>query len=130
MKKFYILDFWIQLFTFIIIGGLVLISNTYKVTFEINPIYFYFGVGGVQLFSFIIHLFIDYKKHILFKIYGCIIIPIWLSLIGFLFGNINSISEIFLIIALLGLYISPLLAVVYIYYCFKISKINIKTFKN
>ena len=68
MKKIFVIDFWAQLFVFVLVTIYLLIE--YFVFNKDNEwIYFYFIVGGFQLISFIIKSFSNYKKSILFKIY-------------------------------------------------------------
>lgn len=118
MKKFFVIDFWVQLFVFVLVTIYLLIE--YFVFNKDNEwIYFYFIVGGFQLISFIIKSFSNYKKSILFKIYTITILPIWISLL-FIFplGNINSVAYVLLMILIFGLYISPFLSILYLLDCY------------
>lgn len=123
MKKFFAIDFWVQLLVLASISSLVLIPKFTQINIRIEPVLFYFGVGGMQLISFLIRVFFKYKKNLLYKIYGIVILNIWFSFLGlFMFGNINSISSIFLSIAILGYFISPFFAIIYVYYCYSTMK--------
>lgn len=122
MKKFFVIDFWVQLSVFVAVIIYLLIK--YFVFNNDNEwIYFYFIVGGFQLISYIIKSFSNYKKSILFKIYTITILPIWISLL-FIFplGNINSIAFILLMILIFGLYTSPILSIVYLLDCYSTCK--------
>lgn len=114
MKKFFVIDFWVQLSVFIAVTIYLLIKY-FAFNKDNEWIFFHFIVGGTQLFSFFIKSFSNYKKSILFKIYTITILPIWLSLLFiFPFGNINSIAYVLLMILIFGIFSSPISAVLYI----------------
>lgn len=124
MKTFLKIDYHLQLSIFLVASCIVLVSllvGEEKLIFV-----FYFGVGFSQLISYCIKMFYKYEKSIIFKIYGFLIIPIFLSLLGlYLFGNCNGIASFCLIIPALSIFYSPVMAILYLYDSYKIYKSSI-----
>lgn len=120
MKTFFKLDYYLQVFVFLatIIG--ILIFILFKDKSE-ALFFFYFIVGGSQLVSFIIRLLMKYPKDLIYKLYGWFIMPIW---IGFLPAILDISAMAYLyIFVLLGFFYSPILSVIYLFYCHKTSKL-------
>lgn len=98
---------------FVIISAIVLIA--YAAGNEKLIWLFYFGVGISQMVSYLIRYSYDYKKSVLFKVYGFLILPIFPSLFFlFVFANINALALIFIIVPILSYFYSPVLAIVYL----------------
>lgn len=118
MKTFAKNDFYFQLIIFVTISVIVLIS--FLLRSEKLIYLFYFGVGISQLVSYLIRCSYNYKKSLIFKIYGCLIFPVFLSLILLVISaNFDDIAGIFMIIPILSLYYSPVLAVLYLIDCYQ-----------
>mgnify|MGYP003586067123 CR=1 FL=1 len=119
MKTFIKYDFYIQIL-FLITGIVsVFIDESY-----IRGLSFYFLVGIPQIVSYIIKLFFDVEKSLIFFIYGFFIIPVWISLILYLlFGSYSyELSNLFIAIPFFGFFYSPILALLYIFDCYKLYK--------
>ncbi|MFL9833798.1 hypothetical protein [Chryseobacterium terrae] len=118
MKTFLKNDFYFQLTVFSIISIIVLID--YFAGNEDLIWLFYFGVGISQMVSYLIRYSYDYKKSVLFKIYGFLILPIFPSLFFlFVFANVNALAIVFIIIPLLSVFYSPVLAIIYLFDIYK-----------
>lgn len=119
MKTFAKNDFYFQLTIFVIISITIIISLL--IGNEKLIWLFYFGVGISQLISYLIRCTYSYKKSLIFKIYGCLILPVFLSLILLVIsGSMDDICAIFMIIPLFSLYYSPVLAIIYVYDIYQI----------
>lgn len=123
MKTFAKNDFYFQLTIFVIISVIVLISFLLRSEKLILIYLFYFGVGISQLVSYLIRCSYNYKKSLIFKIYGCLIFPVFLSLILLVISaSFDDLAEIFMIIPMLSLYYSPVLAILYLIDCYNFYK--------
>ncbi|KFC20709.1 hypothetical protein IO90_16360 [Chryseobacterium sp. FH1] len=93
----------------------------YITTDFVNQIfYFYYIVGGFQIFSFFIRIFLNYKKSKSYKIYGFLLIPVWINflLTIFLQGKnivLNQLGVIFYLMLYIAFFYAPILSVIYIY---------------
>lgn len=118
MKTFARNDYYVQLTILIVISSIVLIA---LINGNEKIIYlFYFGIGISQTVSYLIRSFYKYKKSLIFKIYGYLILPIFPSLILlFVCGNINILAGIFIIVPILSLFYSPVLAILYLIDCYQ-----------
>lgn len=119
MKTFLKTDYYLQIavfFGYIIIGFLygLIKDDLFSVWFI-----FYFVVGGFQLVSYIIKIFMGFWTDLFMKIYGVMILPIW---IFFLLNELNVHIDVLSFIPIYGLFISPFLAVAYLLYCRDKSK--------
>lgn len=121
MKTFLKIDFHLQIIIFF--GYLVtaFIKITIKTDLFLPWFMFYFIVGGFQLVSYMIRICIGFWKDLFFKIYGFIILPIWLYL---LLSILNFPLDLLFFIPVVGIFISPIMAIAYLFYC----KENIKIF--
>lgn len=119
MKNFFKYDFYFQITIFVVISTAVLIDlfvGNEKLIFL-----FYFGIGISQTISYLIRHSYDYKKSLIFKIYGYLILPIFPSLIFIMIcGNINILAGIFIIIPILSCFYSPVLAIAFLIDCYQI----------
>lgn len=130
MKKFFCIDFWVQLILIISFFIFMLIEFIANMNIESFFYYFHFIVGGFQLLSFLIRVIFKYKKSIIFKIYGFFILPIWiiLFLAVILQGasidlkQLNQIAGYFLLYLYLSLFFTPFFALVYVYYSYSTYK--------
>ncbi|SIQ83740.1 hypothetical protein SAMN05880574_1286 [Chryseobacterium sp. RU37D] len=131
MKAFLRNDYYIQLsifFVAVFIALAGLLAQEGKLFFV-----FYFGVGFSQLISYCIRIFCEYRKSIIFKIYGFLIMPVFLSLLGlYLFGNQNGIASFCLFAPVLSIFYSPVMAILYLIDIYKTyqSFIAIKNVNN
>ena len=118
MKTFAKNDFYFQLTIFVVISITVIIAllaGNEKIIWL-----FYVGIGISQLVSYLIRCSYNYKKSLIFKVYGYLILPIFPSLILLaIFGNIDSAAGIFIIIPILSFFYSPILAVLYLVDCYQ-----------
>ncbi len=114
MKTFLKIDYYLQLavfFGYITIGfvyGLIK-DDLFAVWFI-----FYFVVGGFQLVSYLIKILIGFWTDLFIKIYGVLILPIWIVL---LLDRLSFPTDIFAFIPVYGLFTSPFLAIAYLLYC-------------
>jgi hypothetical protein len=114
MKTFAKYDFYIQLLILIIgIISIFIMDNS-----SIGGLSFHFIVGISQLISYIIKLFFKEEKSILFIIYGIFILPIWISLLLLILFK-SQAYNLLITIPFLGLFYSPVLALVYIFDTYK-----------
>lgn len=65
MKKFFCIDFWVQLILIISFFIFMLIEFIANMKIESFFYYFHFIVGGFQLLSFLIRVIFKYKKSII-----------------------------------------------------------------
>lgn len=114
MKTFLKIDYYFQLLFFIgyIISGVI--YSFMNSEFFSSLFLFYFVVGGAQLISYLIRLTLGFWSDLFFKIYGIMILPIWLIFLLYFFGI--SIDFLFFI-TYLGVIYSPFLAIAYLFYC-------------
>lgn len=130
MKKFFVIDFWMQLVLITSFFSFILIDYIVNRKIESFFYYFHFIIGGFQLLSFLIRVYFKYKKSIIFKIYGIFIIPIWIILFFAVvlqgasidLGELNQIAGVFLFYLYLSLFFSPFFAIIYVYYCYSTYK--------
>jgi len=124
MKTFLKIDYYLQMavfFGYIIIGLLYgIIKN------DLFPVWFifYFAVGGFQLVSYLIKIFMGFWTDLFMIMYGVMILPIW---IFFLLNEFNIHINVFSFIPGYGILASPFLAVAYIFYCRDKSKSYLMT---
>ena len=77
MKTFFKIDFYVQIVIFF--GMISYLIFEYITTDFVNQIfYFYYIVGGFQILSFLVRRFLNYKKSKFYKIYGFLLIPVWI----------------------------------------------------
>ena len=122
MKIFFKIDFYLQVLIFI---GMVsyLIFEYITANFLKNLFYFYYIVGGFQIFSFFIRIFLKYKKSKSYKIYGILLIPVWITLLLSIFlqwknidlGIFNQMGVIFYLMLYSAFFYAPILSMIYIY---------------
>lgn len=121
MKTFAKNDFYFQLTIFVVISITVIIAllaGNEKIIWL-----FYFGIGISQLVSYLIRCSYNYKKSLIFKIYGYLILPIFPSLILLaIFGNIDTAAGVFIVIPIISFFYSPILAVLYLIDCHSFYK--------
>lgn len=112
MKNFAKNDYYIQFF-FLIAGLFSAIIGSF---FDFGIMLFYFVVGIPQLISFTLRAFHNYKKSIIYIVYGIFILPVWISLL-MIFGlnNEHLITNFFGTILIISLIYSPVLSVMYVY---------------
>lgn len=121
MKTFATNDFYIQLLFFLI--GLILIFLDIVIIKKGFGFLFYFIVGIPQLISFCIKAFQETKKSLRYIVYGFFIIPIWISWLFILgFNSNNDVTNFFGCILIVSIFYSPVLAIVYVYDCYKFFK--------
>ena len=78
MKTFFKIDFYVQIVIFF--GMISYLIFEYITTDFVNQIfYFYYIVGGFQILSFLVRRFLNYKKSKFYKIYGFLLIPVWIT---------------------------------------------------
>lgn len=99
--------------------GFAVVEITIKTDFFLPWFMFYFFVGGFQLLSYIIRFCLGYWKDLFFKIYGFVILPVWLYL---LLSRLNFPLDLLSFIPLVGLFISPIMSIAYLFYCRDKSK--------
>ena len=114
MKQFLKFDYYLQLIVLVgyivyIITQLILGSDSSNTWFL-----FYFVVGGTQLISYLIRIFLGFWKDLFIKIYGFMIMPIWIFL-GLMCLDLDI--DLFFFILIIGLFTSPFLALAYVIYC-------------
>lgn len=88
-----------------------------------NLFYFYYIVGGFQILSFIIRHFLNYNKSRFFKIYGILLIPVWITFLLSIFlqvknidlGILNQLGVIFYLMLYSAFFYAPILSVIYIF---------------
>lgn len=121
MKKFLQIDFWVQLIVLIVTLSYIALNSIENNELNSYIYYFYFIVGISQFISFIIRLFLNYKKSFIFVAYGILVSPIWLILILFyLFKeNMNNVlsdnlTTGILSFLIISLFYTPILSLIYI----------------
>lgn len=122
MKIFFKIDFYLQVLIFI---GMVsyLIFEYITANFLKNLFYFYYIVGGFQIFSFFIRIFLNYKKSKSYKIYGILLIPVWITLLLSIFlqgknvdlGIFNQLGMLFYLMLYSAFFYAPILSVIYLF---------------
>ncbi|MDQ1161562.1 hypothetical protein QE422_001930 [Chryseobacterium sp. SORGH_AS 447] len=114
MKTFLKIDYYLQLTVFL---TYILFGITYG--FFKNKLFtvwiaFYFVVGGFQLVSYIIRIFIGSWNDLFIRFYGFMIVPIWIVL---LFDRLGITIDMLSFIPAYGLLTSPFLSITYLLYC-------------
>ena len=120
MKTFFKIDFYVQI---MILFGMVsyLIYENITTYYVRNLFYFYYIVGGFQILSFIVRYFLNYKKSKFYKIYGILLIPVWITFLFLLqdkkidLGFLNQLGVIFYIMFYSAFFYAPILSVIYIF---------------
>ena len=120
MKTFFKIDFYVQI---MILFGMVsyLIYENITTYYVRNLFYFYYIVGGFQILSFIVRYFLNYKKSKFYKIYGILLIPVWITFLFFFYfkkidlGFLNQLGVIFYIMFYSAFFYAPILSVIYIF---------------
>ncbi|MEJ5049665.1 hypothetical protein WH221_07480 [Chryseobacterium culicis] len=114
MKTFVKYDYFIQLVTLIVcIVGAVMEYKDWKF------IEFYFAVGGVQLVSYLIRLFLQLKQSSDFRVYGLTIMPVWICLLLVDQKIYNEFTMALMgIFLLISLFYTPMMAILYVYDCY------------
>ena len=123
MEKFLKIDFYIQLFAVLICVITLCIFSIIKENSDILALY-YLIIGGIQLLSFLIRIYLPYRKNIFFNVYGLSIIPIWLGMLG-VFLKIDLLAYL-IWFGILGFFYAPFMSIFYIIYCYETSKIYSK----
>ncbi|SFH91315.1 hypothetical protein [Halpernia frigidisoli] len=121
MKTFFKIDSIVQQSVFLIFIA-YLIFNYFIIKHLEKIFYFYYFVGGFQLVSFLIRLFLKYKKSTFFKVYGYLIVPVWTILFSMILlqgknidlGEFNKIAGLFFLLLYAAFFYSPILSIFYI----------------
>lgn len=114
MKTFLKIDYYLQMIVFF---GYIILGFFYgriKDDFFTVLFIFYFAVGGFQLISYLIKILMGFWTDLFIKIYGIMILPIW---IFFLLNEFDIKIEALSFIPVYGLFVSPFLAIAYLIYC-------------
>jgi len=114
MKTFTKIDYFVQILALIV--GFLSIINGFQ---DMGALRFYFIVGGSQLISFLIRLFLKEKKTPGYITYGIFILPVWIILLVFFLMGPFKYPAFLLYLLMSSLIYSPVMAVIYIYYCYK-----------
>lgn len=111
MKTFKTIDYIGQI---VLLIASVFVVVIFGLKIDGPGIYTYFFVGGWQVLSLIIHLFID-------KAYKIKLRNVYIGLLGLtIFIGVASLASDFMIHFLIGLIIwSPVLAIIYVVCCYK-----------
>jgi hypothetical protein len=111
MKTFKTIDYIGQI---VLLIASVFVVVIFGLKIDGPGLYMYFFVGGWQLVSMIIHLFID-------KAYKIKLRNVYIGLLGLtIFIGVASLASDFIIQFFLGLIIwSPVLAIIYVVCCYK-----------
>lgn len=119
MKTFHKIDYYVQ--TTVFFATIIILSFLSIKEDKLEPFFFYYWiVGGSQLISFLVRVFLDYPKSIFFHIYGIAILPIWF---GFASALIDfEPGTIFLYFAFLGLFYAPFMSIFFLIYCHETYK--------
>jgi len=114
MKTFLKYDYFIQLIILIVcIVGAVIHYKDWKF------IEFYYLVGGAQLISYLIRLFLKLKQSSEFRVYGLTIMPVWICLLLVDQKIYNELTMALMgIFLLLSLLYTPIMAILYVYDCY------------
>jgi len=129
MKTFFKIDAIVQQLVFGIMIFYLIFSYQQN-TFGGKIFYFYFVVGGFQLVSFLIRLILNYKKSLVFKIYGILLIPVWITIFfsvilqgqNINLGEFNKIAGIFWFLLYASFFYAPVLSILYIFDILKTLK--------
>lgn len=129
MKTFFKIDVIVQQLVFGIMIFYLIFSYQHN-SFGDKIFYFYYVVGGFQLVSFLIRFILNYKKSLIFKIYGILLIPVWITLFlsGILqgeninLGELSKIAGIFWFLLYASFFYAPVLSVLYIFDILKTLK--------
>ena len=122
MKTFFKIDFYVQIVIFF--GMISYLICEYITTDFVNQIfYFYYIVGGFQILSFLVRRFLNYKKSKFYKIYGFLLIPVWITFLLSIFlqgknidlGILNQMGVIFYLMLYSAFFYAPILSMIYIY---------------
>lgn len=119
MKTFLKIDHYVQITVFFGYIIFALINSLLHNGFDQVWFKFYFVVGGFQLASYFVKIILGFWKDLFIKIYGLMILPIWLVLL--LEKCYITIDALF-IIPFYGLFTSPVMAFFYLSYCRDKSK--------
>ena len=119
MKTLLKIDYYVQITVFFGYIIFALINSLLQSGFAQVWFKFYFVVGGFQLASYFVKIILGFWKDLFIKIYGIMILPIWLVLL--LEKCYITIDALF-IIPFYGLLISPVMAFFYQLYCWDKSK--------
>lgn len=122
MKRFFKIDAYLQLPISIL--ALILLPVALFSGKSLLP-YIYFGTGLIQLCSFLIRLFLNYPKSRLYKLYGGLIMPVWIVILLFLIDPANPgmlYGMIILIYMIAALFFSPMIAIAYALDCWRVYK--------
>lgn len=114
MKTFLKIDYYVQITVFFGYILFALINSQLQNGFAQVWFKFYYVVGGFQLISYLTRIILGFWKDLFIKIYGIMILPIWLVLL--LEKCYITIDALF-IIPFYGLLTSPVLAFFYLFYC-------------
>ena len=122
MKTFFKIDFYVQIVIFF--GMISYLIFEYITTDFVNQIfYFYYIVGGFQILSFLVRRFLNYKNSKFDKIYGFLLIPVWITFLLSIFlqgknidlGILNQMGVIFYLMLYSAFFYAPILSMIYIY---------------
>lgn len=125
MKTFFKIDAWLQMPLSII--ALILLPVALFLDQELL-IYIYLVTGLVQLCSFLIRLMLPYPKSKLFKLYGWLMMPVWLVLLLFMLNATNvgwPLGMLVLLYMAAAVFFSPILAIAYAQDCWRVYKASI-----
>lgn len=114
MKTFLKIDYYIQITVFFGYIIFALINSQLQNGFAQVWFYFYYVVGAFQLISYLTRIFLGFWKDLFIKIYGIMILPIWLILL--LEKFYINIDPLFFIL-FYGLFTSFVMAFFYLFYC-------------
>lgn len=119
MKTFLKIDYYVQITVFFGYIIFALINSLLQNGFAQVWFKFYFVVGGFQLISYLLRIIVGCWTDLFMKVYGIMILPIWLVLL--LEKCYITIDALF-IIPFYGLLTSPVMAFFYLLYCRDKSK--------
>jgi hypothetical protein len=114
MKTLLKIDCYVQITVFFGYIIFALINSLLQNGFAQVWFKFYFVVGGFQLASYFVKIVLGFWKDLFIKIYGIMILPIWLVLL--LEKCYITIDALF-IIPFYGLLTSPVMAFFYLLHC-------------
>ncbi len=119
MKTFLKIDYYIQTLVLVVTLLTLVLLSAYQASNRVI-FYYYYIVGGSQLVSFLVRIYLPYKKNIFFHLYGISIIPIWLGLLG-AYLDIEFLTYL-MVFAMIGLFYAPIMSIFYIFYCYDATK--------
>lgn len=125
MKAFFKIDAWLQMPLSII--ALILLPVAVFLDQELL-VYIYLITGLAQLCSFLIRLMLPYPKSTLFKLYGWLMMPVWIVLLLAMLNTPNPgwpLGMLVLLYMIAALFFSPLLAIAYALDCRSVYKASI-----